>query len=822
MTDAPRFDVHASIAFQLGADLISDDAQAILELVKNSYDADATFVSIEISTSGSPCVAVAASLNADAKGYIRIRDDGIGMDRDAIRRGWLMVSHSIKREQKATGKVATKRVPLGDKGLGRLGTQRLADRVELFTKPAVARTETHVAFRWSEFAKTEALSQVPVFVADHPSELRQGTTILLSQLRDPERWASKQTRDLIRTRLSELISPFEEIKNFTIHVSLDGEVIEVASLSRQLRKEADSTFRIRFDGDTLLVECKVKLQLLEPAGEHRKQQFREKVMGDNGSALFDFLRASEEAKNSAFSIVAGSGPWFAKLTQKVDLAMLDSAAKVPGEGTIASPGPFRGEVDSFDFSHEPETSAFGNRKAFRNYVREMAGVRVFRDGFGVRVDADFLQLAKAWTHGRSWYGLKPANTIGFIAISAADNRQLVETTDREGFTRNSYYENFELLLREFVDFSAKALEFVRRGVLRFLAPFILDSDSDGGPEAASSALGARFKEARDASSAITDLRRTSAEGSRAIRLAAQQLRSSSSSPTANGGSALGQSLTAIEQTHVKLDASIERLDALVSGIARGQAQLEILNDEIAGLREHVRRTLDAVGLATTAEALVHEIAQVCAGLAKRTSEIQKYCKGRVDDEKISAFLRHVESAIVALNRQLSHIEPSLRYAREKRELIQVAEFLESLAEFHNGRWVNGQIRMSVMNSSDSSLTVEMNRGKLTQIFDNLIYNSEHWLGESLRLGRIDRGQIKANVGLNTVAFSDNGPGIEPAIEQTLFEPFVSKKRGGRGLGLFIVRELLAGEGGAVRLLPKRNSHDRRYIIELDFSGVGDG
>jgi hypothetical protein len=36
-----HFDVHPSVAFQLGADLISDDAQALLELVKNCYDAEA-------------------------------------------------------------------------------------------------------------------------------------------------------------------------------------------------------------------------------------------------------------------------------------------------------------------------------------------------------------------------------------------------------------------------------------------------------------------------------------------------------------------------------------------------------------------------------------------------------------------------------------------------------------------------------------------------------------------------------------------------------------------------------------------------------------
>ena len=70
------------------------------------------------------------SLPADLVGEIVIVDDGIRIDLLTIRRGWLTVSLSHKLEMKKAGRVAAKnRTPLGDKGLGRLGAQRLGDQL---------------------------------------------------------------------------------------------------------------------------------------------------------------------------------------------------------------------------------------------------------------------------------------------------------------------------------------------------------------------------------------------------------------------------------------------------------------------------------------------------------------------------------------------------------------------------------------------------------------------------------------------------------------------------------------------------------------------
>ena len=106
-----HFDIHASVVLQLGDTLISDVAQALVELVKNSYDADASYAKVIIDTESK---AGEQSFYPDAVGYISIEDDGIGMDEATIRRGWLTVSNSPKREMKRLGLTTERgRTPLG-------------------------------------------------------------------------------------------------------------------------------------------------------------------------------------------------------------------------------------------------------------------------------------------------------------------------------------------------------------------------------------------------------------------------------------------------------------------------------------------------------------------------------------------------------------------------------------------------------------------------------------------------------------------------------------------------------------------------------------
>src|SRR6202035_4780370 len=131
-----QFRIDPLVVFKLGEELISDETQAVLELIKNAYDADASFARVQVHTTGTP-KGLLIETDVERPGWIEVTDDGIGMSPEAIRDGWLLIARSGKREFKREGRVTgKKRTPIGDKGLGRLGTQRLGWALQIATKTA--------------------------------------------------------------------------------------------------------------------------------------------------------------------------------------------------------------------------------------------------------------------------------------------------------------------------------------------------------------------------------------------------------------------------------------------------------------------------------------------------------------------------------------------------------------------------------------------------------------------------------------------------------------------------------------------------------------
>ena len=96
-------------------------------------------------------------------------------------------------------------------------------------------------------------------------------------------------------------------------------------------------------------------------------------------------------------------------------------------------------------------------------------------------------------------------------------------------------------------------------------------------------------------------------------------------------------------------------------------------------------------------------------------------------------------------------------------------------------------------------------------------NSEYWLNRSDH----DPKVINIQYDNARIRISDTGNGIDSSVEKNLFEPFITlkPKSQGRGLGLFISRQILDSMGCTISLLNKRNSKGNRYIFELDLSGI---
>jgi signal transduction histidine kinase len=130
----------------IGKDLINDDNIAILELVKNSFDADAKRVDIIYYNLKNNNDKIISEFSNDTSRLI-IKDDGLGMDLDEIENKWLNIAYSEKK----TNRKQHNRMMAGAKGVGRFSCDRLGEYLNLYTKKANSEKIILLKIDWKKF-----------------------------------------------------------------------------------------------------------------------------------------------------------------------------------------------------------------------------------------------------------------------------------------------------------------------------------------------------------------------------------------------------------------------------------------------------------------------------------------------------------------------------------------------------------------------------------------------------------------------------------------------------------------------------------------------
>jgi signal transduction histidine kinase len=834
-----EFEIDASVVYQLGEQLISSETQALVELVKNSYDADASYANIKVITDES--AGDRSRTFPGAKGYILIEDDGTGMGWEEIKRGWLTISASLKRELKARGGTTQKRhrTPLGDKGLGRLGAQRLGRYLEMWTIQEGDNRAYYVGIDWEDF-RGKTLSQVPAYIELTDGSNSRGTQLLISGLRGPEAWKGSKQTELVN-QLSQLMIPFGDVRPFDLVLSVDGKRIELDSIADSVLAVAGIHITFAFDGKDLSVRIRYRptYLLATTQGQEVEQQFQTLVASDQGADFFAYLtHAAPHLENLQWADEPGWLAFFAQTYSLDDLGEVKlnrgtnpniSTEKTIAIPSIANPGPFRGEIYAFarrGADLGSVSSVFNRESNFREFIDRHAGIRVFRDGFGIRpfgVDGnDWLNLGKAWTSGGSWYGLRPNNVIGYVALTAKDNRSLEEATDREGFVENGATRNFLLLMGRVIKVVNDTNEELRRNYGDYRK---MKAQAVLGPTAQSTEE--IFESMRETARASQDLTAEVAETRSRLTKVSSQVKDAhsefQSTPLLHTEEELRvvPLLTKINGVLGEANAILQQLEVMLAKTKGLGEMADVLEPDIDYLRQELQRFSELAGLGLTAEALSHEMSIIADGLAGRTTSLITRLKNiRAVDPQIFAYTEFVHGTVANLRKQLSHLDPSLRYVREQRDTIGMLRFFDGMQDFYRERFARSSIT-TVIEAPFNDFEILMNRGKLTQVVDNLLLNSEYWLKEDLRKGNIAEAKVLVRSRKPFVEISDSGRGVAPSIEHLLFQPFVTAKPTGkgRGLGLFIARQLLDSSGCSISLLPNRNSFDRRYIFRIDFTGA---
>ena len=163
-----KFQYNPRILEQLGTELIISDEVAFTELLKNSYDAKASKVKVHfldsindlnqcnLLTPINPSVLTEIKKAVGNEKIIILEDNGNGMDKQRLQDGFFTVGADLKRKMKKAAELAgsSEKMTLGDKGLGRLSSQRLASTLIIETTDVREKTINYVEIEWSRFFDT--------------------------------------------------------------------------------------------------------------------------------------------------------------------------------------------------------------------------------------------------------------------------------------------------------------------------------------------------------------------------------------------------------------------------------------------------------------------------------------------------------------------------------------------------------------------------------------------------------------------------------------------------------------------------------------------
>jgi len=405
------FQPKARIIKLLGDELITNEVIAMVELVKNSYDADATEVKITLE-----------NVRDLESGRIVIRDNGIGMNLDTILNAWLQPGTDVKkknREKNERSRIFHRPI-LGEKGVGRFAAQKLGSLITLTTRSKEDKLETSVEVNWKEFEKDKLLSEIPVrWIRIEPKTFREnqtGTSLEIRFLAKP--WTKEMVSNLAQ-KLVSLQSPFREERDFEITIESEEfpEVAEQAKFPTNLFSTAVYSLSGTVSDEGIL---RARYRFLNPAFKQFERPFE--------------IRNIDIKEPSDFKS--------------------DGSIRKPMCGGLA----FRFYVWDLDPLTLRETVS---RKTYNTYIQPLTGVRIYRDNFRVwpygEQDNDWLELDILRVNNPSKC-LSNNQIIGLVQISHDTNPALRDKTDREGLIENPEYKDFKNLILS----TMNQLEILRR------------------------------------------------------------------------------------------------------------------------------------------------------------------------------------------------------------------------------------------------------------------------------------------------------------------------------------------------------------------------
>jgi two-component system nitrogen regulation sensor histidine kinase GlnL len=235
------------------------------------------------------------------------------------------------------------------------------------------------------------------------------------------------------------------------------------------------------------------------------------------------------------------------------------------------------------------------------------------------------------------------------------------------------------------------------------------------------------------------------------------------------------------------------------------------------LAEKIDRQLNHRGagrsVAAMASVLAHEIKNPLSGIRGAAQLLE--AEASDSDRTLTRLICEETDRIVKLVDRMSAFSDTRPAERERVNIHAVLDHVKKVAQAGFARHIR------FYESYDPSLPpVIGDKDRLIQMFLNLVKNAAEAIGESRRDGEIElttafRAGVRLQIaGMNDLVslplefcVRDNGCGVAPEMLPHLFDPFVTTKASGTGLGLALVAKIVADHGGTIECesLPRRTA-----------------
>lgn len=699
------FKPYARLMNIIGDQLITDKKVAVIEIIKNSYDADANLVKVKFCNMSN---AHFNDLPIEEQAYIEIQDDGYGMSLDTIKNVWLRPATPNKFDKKKRNQLKTPkgRIIQGEKGIGRFAIHKLGEKIVLYTK-AEGENEVKLEMNFIDYnpdninlfnqqTEYKLLDEVNNnwYVQNPPERITSmaGTIIRIYNLR--EQWNKKDFEDLYKN-IQRMIPPIDEnakqlgvefVRDFNIEMYKENQIFT----SSEIMTFKDVIERAQFTMIGSIDETGNINFTYNALSPHRRISDR-----------FDLLNQSDAAyRNYSFY----SSRWFVDNERFPDC------------------GPFSFTFYAFDLAKPDKTILNEDLKKFikENFVYVLRdGVRVYPYG---EKGIDWLNLDKLRSTYRAGQFISYNDLTGFIYISQEKNPQLKDASNRQGIVNDG---------GRFDDFTA----LVTMATEIFNAEIKIDKEK------------AKIKKEKN----------------------------------------FGKSKGVLQNSFEELQQSLSQLeDVKILNLAN--KFVDTYHRHLSVIEERMETVEDLAGLGMAVEKSSHDSLRLLSLMRQNIKDFKKKVEEEKYDEKeLLSLLSDLDDNLEMVYDDMQMIQPLFKIQRKSIKDISIKESIAKVVRYFRND-IDNKITTNI-NEIYNDLTIRTNAGLILQILINLIDNAIYWLNQSGNTNK--QLYFEINPIEQTLIIADNGNGIREDISPLIFQEFFTMKSNGRGLGLYIVNELLS-------------------------------